>query len=135
MQASQAQTAIPASPLTASPDALLREAFEAGELIKFAQEQINELQERRDKIIEQLHTRGIREAGNYEIMEKHRVTRKVNVQRFAARYPDAYVALMEEELRRAKMNAGKVVLIKDAERMLGKDQLDPVCDLQDSVSF
>jgi hypothetical protein len=27
------------------------------------------------------------------------------------------------------------VLIKDAERVLGKDQLDPVCDLQDSVSF
>jgi len=120
--------------LSAPADLLLKEAYELDDLIKIATEQITRMQERKDRIIAELVTHDIRDAGNYAIEDKIRVVRKVNVKRFLAAYPDEYTRLMEDEIRRAKMNAGKTIRIQDAERMLGKDQLDPVCDLQSTVT-
>ena len=129
-----AQTTIPA-PLTAAPEALLKEAYEAEELIRYATEQITALQERRDKNIEMLHSRGIHQAGNYEIMQKVRTTRKINVGLFRQAFPAEYNRICDEEQRRLIASVGKSIRIQDAEMMIGSDRLNPVCDLQTAVSF
>jgi len=120
-------------PLSAPADHLLQEAYALDRLIKIATEQITKLQERKEMIIAELLTHDIRDAGNYAIEDKIRTVRKVNVKRFSAMFPDEYARLISDEIRRAKMNAGKLIRVQDAERMLGKDQLDPVCDLQSTV--
>lgn len=122
-------------PLSKPAADLLAEAYDLQETIKAAMEQINKYQYRIDSIKEELIQQGVREGGNYLLEEKVRATRKVNVERFAARYPEEYTRLMEDELRRVKMSVGKVIRIQDAERLLGKDQLDPVCDLQSTITF
>mgnify|MGYP003613815843 CR=1 FL=1 len=131
-----AQTTITAAvPLTASPEDLMRGAFEAEELIRFATEQITALQERRDKILELLTARGIHQAGNYEIMQRVRTTRKINVGLFRQAFPDAYNKICDDEQRRLIASVGKTIRIQDAEKLIGSDRLAPVCDLQTAVSF
>ncbi len=134
MQAAQ-QITLPPAPLEASPEVLLREAFEAEELIRFATEQITALQERRDKILELLTARGIHQAGNYEIMQRVRTTRKINVGLFRQAFPDAYNKICDDEQRRLIASVGKTIRIQDAEKLIGSDRLAPVCDLQTAVSF
>ena len=123
------------TPLPAPAEQLLKEAHEADQVIKFAQEQINGLQERRDKIIEQLHARGIHQAGNYEILQKIRTTRKINVGLFRQAFPAEYNRIYDEEQRRLIASVGKSIRIQDAEKLIGSDRLAPVCDLQDTVTF
>jgi hypothetical protein len=122
-------------PLPAPAEELLKEAHTAEELIKLAQEQIAELQDRRDRIIEMLRSNGIRTAGNYEILEKVRTARKVNPSRFRQMFPDAFNRICDEEQRRLIASVGKAIRIQDAERLVGSDLLSPACDLQTSVSF
>lgn len=131
MQAA-AQTMIP---LPAPADALMREAWEAGELIKIATEQVQELQERRDRIVAMLQAHGVTRAGNYEILEKVRTARKVNPSRFRQLFPDAYNRICDEEQRRLIASVGKKIRIEDAEKLIGSDLLSPACDLQTTVSF
>ena len=131
MQAA-AQTLIP---LPAPADALLKEAWEAGELIKIASEQIQELQERRDRIVAMLQAHGVTRAGNYEVMEKQRVTRKVNASRFRQLFPEAYNRICDEEQRRLIASVGKSIRIQDAEKLIGSDLLSPACDLQTSITY
>src|SRR5690606_4719718 len=120
----QAQTTITAAvPLTASPEALLKEAYEAEELIRYASEQIAGLQERRDKILELLTARGIHQAGNYEIMQRVRTTRKINVGLFRQAFPDAYNKICDDEQRRLIASVGKTIRIQDAEKLIGSDRL------------
>ena len=131
MQAA-AQTLIP---LPAPADALLKEAWEAGELIKIATEQIQELTDRRDRIVAMLQAHGVTSAGNYEILEKVRTARKVNPSRFRQLFPDAYNRICDEEQRRLIAAVGKKIRIEDAEKLIGSDLLSPACDLQTTVSF
>ena len=132
----QAQTTITAAvPLEASPEVLLKEAYDAEQLIRYASEQITALQERRDKIIEQLRQREIYQAGNYEIMQKIRTTRKINTSLFRQAFPSEYNRLCDEEQRRLIASVGKTIRIQDAEKLIGSDRLAPVCDLQTAVSF
>lgn len=132
----QAQTTITAAvPLTASPEDLMREAVEAEELIRYASEQITSLQERRDKIIEQLRQREIYQAGNFEILQKIRTTRKINVGLFRQAFPSVYNQLCDEEQRRVIAGVGKRIRIEDAEKLIGSDRLAPVCDLQTTASY
>lgn len=131
-----AQTTITAAvPLTASPEALMREAFEAEELIRFATEQIAALQERRDKIVEMLTARGIHQAGNFEILAKVRTTRKINVGLFRQAFAAEYNRLCDDEQRRLISSVGKRIRIEDAEKLIGSDRLAPVCDIQTAVSY
>lgn len=129
----KAKTAI--VPLSRPAEDLFQLAYEKQEMIRIATEHINQLQQEYDLIKEELLFHGIREAGNYELWEKQRVTRKINVKRFAEMFPDVYARLMEDEILKAKRNAGKVVRVQDAERLLGEDVIDPACDLQTSISF
>ena len=131
MQAA-AQTLIP---LPAPADALMKEAWEADELIKIATEQIQELTDRRDRIIEMLRSHGVTRAGNYEILEKVRTARKVNASRFRQLFPDAYNRICDEEQRRLIATVGKKIRIEDAEKLIGSDLLSAACDLQTSVSI
>lgn len=125
---------LPAVPLPAPAEDLLKEAWEAGELIKIAQEQITELEERRDRIVAMLQAHGVTRAGDYEILEKVRTARKVNPSRFRSLFPDAYNRLCDEEQRRLIASVGKSIRIQDAEKLIGSDLLSPACDLQTSVS-
>jgi hypothetical protein len=125
---------LPVVPLPAPAEDLLKEAWEAGELIKIATEQIAELQERRDRIIEMLRSHGVTRAGHYEVMEKQRVTRKVNPSRFRQLFPDAYNRICDEEQRRLIASVGKAIRIQDAERLVGSDLLSPACDLTTSIT-
>ena len=131
MQAA-AQTLIP---LPAPAEALIKEAWEAGELIKIASEQIQELTDRRDRIVAMLQAHGVTRAGNYEILEKVRTARKVNASRFRQLFPDAYNRICDEEQRRLIASVGKKIRIEDAEKLIGSDLLSAACDLQTSVSF
>ena len=131
MQAA-AQTLIP---IPAPADALMKEAWEADELIKIATEQIQELTDRRDRIIEMLRSHGVTRAGNYEILEKVRTARKVNASRFRQLFPDAYNRICDEEQRRLIASVGKKIRIEDAEKLIGSDLLSPACDLQTSISY
>jgi len=131
MQAA-AQTLIP---LPAPADALLKEAWEAGELIKIASEQIQELQERRDRIVAMLQAHGVTRAGDYEILEKVRTARKVNPSRFRQLFPDAYNRICDEEQRRLIAAVGKKIRIEDAEKLIGSDLLSPACDLSTSITY
>ena len=131
MQAA-AQTLIP---LPAPAEALIKEAWEAGELIKIASEQIQELQERRDRIVAMLQAHGVTRAGNYEILEKVRTARKVNASRFRSLFPEAYNRICDEEQRRLIATVGKKIRIEDAEKLIGSDLLSAACDLQTSVSI
>jgi predicted RND superfamily exporter protein len=121
-------------PLMKVPEEILKEAYELGERIKQATELLNAWTERRADLLQLATSQGITVAGNYAIETKETVRRKVNVDRFRAMFPDEYARLISDEIRRAKMNAGKLIRVQDAERMLGKDQLDPVCDLQSTVT-
>lgn len=134
MQAAQ-QITLPPAPLEASPEVLLREAFEAEELIRFATEQITALQERRDKIVEMLTARGIHQAGNFEILAKVRTTRKINVGLFRQAFAAEYNRLCDDEQRRLISSVGKRIRIEDAEKLIGSDRLAPVCDIQTAVSY
>jgi len=131
MQAA-AQTLIP---LPAPAEALIKEAWEAGELIKIASEQIQELQERRDRIVAMLQAHGVTRAGDYEILEKVRTARKVNASRFRSLFPEAYNRICDEEQRRLIATVGKKIRIEDAEKLIGSDLLSAACDLQTSVSI
>jgi len=131
MQAA-AQTLIP---LPAPADALLEEAWTAAELIKIASEQIQELTDRRDRIVAMLQAHGVTRAGDYEILEKVRTARKVNASRFRAMFPDAYNRICDEEQRRLIATVGKKIRIEDAEKLIGSDLLSAACDLQTSVSI
>jgi hypothetical protein len=121
-------------PLPAPAEDLLKEAWEAGELIKIAQEQIAELQDRRDRIVAMLRSHGVPRAGNYEILEKVRTARKVNPSRFRQLFPDAYNRICDEEQRRLIASVGKAIRIQDAERLVGSDLLSPACDLTTSIT-
>lgn len=121
-------------PLSAPAEVLLKEAYELQDLIQIGMDQINKLQTRIDTIKEELLTHGVKEAGNYELFAKVRTVRAVNVERFAEKYPEEYDRIKEDEIRRAKQNAGKVVRVQDAERLLGKEQIDPVCDLKSTIT-
>lgn len=121
-------------PLSAPAEELMKEAYELQDLIKIGMHHINDCQTRLDSIKEELLAKGVTDAGNYALESKiTRSARKVNVARFSERFPTEYTQLIEDEIRRAKLNAGKSINIKDAERLLGKDMLDPVCDLQSTV--
>lgn len=121
-------------PLPAPAEDLLREAWEAGELIKLAQEQITELQDRKDRIVAMLQAHGVARAGNYEILERVRTSRKVNPSRFRQLFPDAYNRICDEEQRRLIASVGKSIRIQDAEKLVGSDLLSPACDLQTSIT-
>jgi len=131
MQAA-AQTLIP---LPAPADALLKEAWTAAELIKIASEQIQELTDRRDRIVAMLQAHGVTRAGDYEILEKVRTARKVNASRFRSLFPEAYNRICDEEQRRLIATVGKKIRIEDAEKLIGSDLLSAACDLQTSVSI
>jgi len=131
MQAA-AQTLIP---LPAPADALLKEAWEAGELIKIASEQIQELTDRRERIVAMLRAHGVTRAGDYEILEKVRTARKVNPSRFRQLFPDAYNRICDEEQRRLIAAVGKKIRIEDAEKLIGSDLLSPACDLSTSITY
>jgi len=122
-------------PLSRPAEELFKEGLELQEIIQAGTEHLNKLQERLGLIKEELLFHGIRETGNYLLWEKQRVTRKVNAKRFAELFPDEYQKLMEEELLKAKRNAGKNIRVQDAERMVGEEALSPACDLQTSISF
>lgn len=121
-------------PLSAPPDLLLKEAFEIDELIKAAMDQVNRLQHRKELIIEELLANSVREAGNYELLDKVRTIRRVNVHRFKERFPTEYEIIRQQKVEQFTKEAGKVILVSDAERLLGKDQVDPVCDLQTTIT-
>jgi hypothetical protein len=125
-------TAIISIPLSAPAIQLMKEAYELDDLIKIATQEMNRLIERRDLIIEELLSKGIREAGNYEIIQKIKAIRKINVQRFQDCFPVEFEEIKRREIARATANAGKVILLKDAEQLIGTERLDPVCDLQTS---
>ena len=131
MQAA-AQTLIP---LPAPADALLKEAWEAGELIKIASEQIQELTDRRERIVAMLQAHGVTRAGNYEILEKVRTARKVNASRFRQLFPEAYNRICDEDQRRLIAAVGKKIRIEDAEKLIGSDLLSPACDLSTSITY
>ena len=120
-------------PLSASTEVLLKEAWEARELILMATKEINRLQERHDIIVEELLTHGVREAVNYQILEKQTVRRKINSERFRDLYPMEYGRIKELEISRFMESAGKNITLKDAEHLLGEDALNPVCDLQVTI--
>lgn len=122
-------------PLSDSPENLMALAVELQDRIDRAQEYITDWQDRLDRIKAELVDNGVRIAGNYELFEKVRTTRVVNVQRLAEKYPNEYVQIMEREMQRAKRNAGKNVTLKDALKVLDEDQVDPVCDLKTTVSY
>lgn len=121
-------------PLSRPAEELFKEGLELQELIQVGTEHLNRLQERLGLIKEELLFHGIKESESYTLWEKQRVVRKINVKRFAEMFPEVYTRLMEEELLRAKRNAGKKIRVQDAERMLGEDTIDPACDLDTTIT-
>lgn len=113
----------------------LRSILEYDEKIKELSEFIDQCKAQRDGLLSDAIRDGITEGGNYEMLAKPRITRTVNVERFAAMYPDAYAKMMEMEMLRAKMNAGKSITVKAAETVMSKEELDPVCDLKTTITY
>ena len=54
--------------------------------------------------------------------------------RFKALYPAEWEEIQRAEIRKAELNAGKLITIQTAERLLGQDKIDPVCDLQTTIT-
>ncbi len=124
-------------PLSGDPAALMKEAYDLDDLIKIAYEEVAKLQQRRDVIMEELLTNGIREAGQYAIEDRVRTVRKVNVGRLMEQFPVAYKRICEverEKILKSVERVGKSILIKDAEKFLGEADLGAVCDLDSSVT-
>jgi hypothetical protein len=121
-------------PLSADPEKILHHIHECDELMKLGRQQINELQGKRDRLMEEILANNIREAGNYAVEDKVRTVRKIDVERFKLQFPGEFERLRRDEIRRAELHAGEVIHLKDAERLLGKDALDPVCDLQSTIT-
>lgn len=131
----EAKTKSEIVPISRPPEELFRDAYEKQEMIQIATEHINKLREELDVIKEELLFHGIKESEKFLLWESQRVTRKVNAERFATMFPEEYQKLIEEELMKAKRNAGKNIRVQDAERLLGKEVIDPACDLQTSITF
>jgi hypothetical protein len=115
-------------------ESLMKEAYELDDLIKIATQELNRLQFRKDSIIEELLIHRVKEAGNYQLIQKVRTIRKIDVKRFRECFPVEFEELKREQIEKATANAGKTIFLKDAERLIGTEKLDPVCDLQSSFT-
>lgn len=112
---------------------LLERIYELQNWIQETGALLNTLQDQKDHLIEHANSQGITDAGNYALLSKETVRRKINVDRFKQTYPDQYKMLYILEKDRVLRAVGNAINVADAERLLSKDELTPVCDLQVSV--
>ncbi len=113
---------------------MLARAYQVQRELKLLDEKRAELVAEGDRLVSTLVAGNITEAGGYELMMKPRIIRTVNVERFKDRFPEQYEYIRNMEIQKAKMNAGKTILLKEAEGLLGKDVIAPVCDLKTTLT-
>jgi len=113
----------------------LKTIYDVQQEIKSLSEELARLTEKRDILLSRAVSGNIIEGGNYEILTKSRITRSVNVERFKQMFPEQYEYIRNMEITRAKMNAGKTILLKDAEGLIGKDTLAPACDMKTTLTY
>ena len=113
----------------------LKTIYDVDQEIKSLSEELARLTEKRDTLLSRAVSSNITEGGDYAMVAKPRITRSINAERFKAMFPDQYEYIRNMEITRAKMNAGKTILLKDAERLLGKDTLSPVCDIKTTITY
>ena len=113
----------------------LKTIYDVEQEIKSLSEELDRLKEKRDTLLSRAVSSNITEGGNYEILTKSRITRSVNVERFKQMFPEQYEYIRNMEITRAKMNAGKTILLKDAEGLIGKDTLLPACDMKTTLTY
>ncbi len=113
----------------------LKTIYDVEQEIKSLSEELDRLKEKRDTLLSRAVSSNITEGGNYEILTKPRITRSVNVERFKQMFPEQYEYIRNMEITRAKMNAGKTILLKDAEGLIGKDTLAPACDMKTTLTY
>lgn len=126
---------IPVPVSATDAEVMLKTVYDVEQEIRSLSDELARLSEKRDTLLKRAIQSNITEGGNYEILAKPRIARSVNVERFKTMFPDQYEYIRNLEISRAKMNAGKVITIKDAEGLLGKDTLSPACDLKTTITY
>jgi hypothetical protein len=120
-------------PLSGDPAELLEEVYDLQEAIRGGTQRINDLEQRRASIMEELRFHGITEAGDFFILNDVRTSRKINVKRFREAFPSEFDTIVAAKIRRLTKEAGKSITVAEAEAVLTPDELSPLCDLNTTV--
>ena len=102
-------------------EALLKEIAEKDKDIKHVSESLNMIKEQRDAMLQEAVDRKITRAGDYKLISKERVNRKVDM------------LAIEEMLTQPQFLEIAHVSLKDAEKYLSKQQIEKVTSKTISV--
>ena len=103
--------------------ALLKEIVELGRDIKNVSESLARLKERKDDLLQEAVNRKIGRAGDYKLITKKRVSRKVDM------------AAIEQMLTQPQFLEIAHCSLKDAEKYLSKDQIEKVTSKEISTYY
>jgi len=114
---------------------MLAEIYDVEQEIKNLTEIMEGLQEKRQTLLKRAVSSNITEGGDYAMVAKPRITRSINAERFKAMFPEQFEYCRNMVIQRAKMKADRNITLQDAEGLLGKDVIAPVCDVKTVVNY
>ena len=113
----------------------LKTIYDVDQEIKSLSEELARLTEKRDTLLSRAVSSNITEGGDYAMVAKPRITRSINAERFKAMFPEQFEYCRNMVIQRAKMKADRNITLQDAEGLLGKDVIAPVCDVKTVVNY
>jgi len=114
---------------------MLAEIYDVEQEIKNLTEIMEGLQEKRQTLLKRAVSSNITEGGDYAMVAKPRITRSINAERFKAMFPEQFEYCRNMVIQRANMKADRNITLQDAEGLLGKDVIAPVCDVKTVVNY